>query len=101
MHHSTLGLRVIEEYEQAEQDKDKALDDARLAGRLDDKVPFSSYTSILGDIRLWVGDPSTSSSLVSLPRFSQPTNPESITASISRCSFRARQWTMTSAASHG
>jgi hypothetical protein len=28
---------------------------------------------ILGDIRLWVGDPSTSCCLVSQPRFSRPT----------------------------
>ena len=33
---------------------------------------------ILGDIRLWVGDPSTSSCLVSLPHFSQPTLSPSI-----------------------
>ena len=33
---------------QAEQDKDKALDDARLAGRLDDKVPELPWSRVEG-----------------------------------------------------
>ena len=61
--------------------------DSEWYGMLDALVEIGSILSvrfIFGDIRLWVGDPSTSSGLVSLSRGTQgrksvqSTNPESI-----------------------